>query len=528
MTRPPDLDRRLSALDRARALGVGRLDPEERARLDEVRTHASERLARGDRCVVVALGGGTGSGKSSLFNALTGSQLSPVGAVRPVTSEPLAAAVGEPADCAPLLDWLEVRRRHLLPADERLPEGLVLIDLPDHDSVARDHRDIVDRFVARVDVLVWVVDPLKYAQRALHADYLREMAAHAEVTIVVLNRIDELAPADRETVRADLASLLAAEGLEAARVVATSAATGEGVGELSDVIRADVHRRHAVAARIAADVVAAGAEVTARCRPVPDPVPVEAPELTSAMASAVGAEGLAADAERAYRQDARAGSGPLLTGAVVALLALFVRPLRRWRTGRARRRAVALRGPEGGLSVGVRHALLGVVERSTDGAAQRWRVRLRGLAEEGGAALARALDAELERIELTPQPRAWWRLLAVVWTLVELVAVAGLLWLTASAVLVWLQLPPLPSPDVAGRLSLPTVLLLAGGVGWLLVAGIRRRAVDRGAARHRRTVAERVRREVDGRARTHVLAPLADEVAAIRELDEALETAAAG
>ena len=44
--------------------------------------------------------------------------------------------------------------------------GLVLVDLPDHDSAAVQHREQVDRILALVDAVIWVVDPEKYADFA--------------------------------------------------------------------------------------------------------------------------------------------------------------------------------------------------------------------------------------------------------------------------------------------------------------------------------------------------------------------------
>ena len=70
-----------------------------------------------------------------------------------------------------LLDWLEVPRRHRH-APEPALDGLVLLDLPDHDSVKLEHRLEVDRLVGLVDVLVWVLDPEKYADAAVHDRYL--------------------------------------------------------------------------------------------------------------------------------------------------------------------------------------------------------------------------------------------------------------------------------------------------------------------------------------------------------------------
>lgn len=525
MSRTPRLEDRLAALDRARSLGEGRLTAEELAAADEVRTRAAERLARGDRVVVAALAGGTGSGKSSLFNGLAARPLAEVGARRPVTSEPTALAVGATEDAGAVLDWLEVSDRAAVPADDRLPEGLVLLDLPDHDSVAVSHRAIVDRFVDRVDVLVWVVDPLKYAQRALHETYLRELVAHAEVLLVVLNRSDELAPGDRATVTEDLRDLLAAEGLGAARVLVTSAATGEGVDDLLDELRREVSARHAMASRIAADVVTVARDLATRVGPAPADPPSASPALLRAMAAAVGVAGVGEDGERAYLQDGRARTRPLLSGLLLSLLARVIRPLRRWRTERARRRAVELRAPAGELPVGVRHALLELVDAAVADADPRWRPPLRALAEDRGSALATALATDLGRLELTPRPRPWWTVLRVLWTLVEVVLLVGAGWLVASGVLVWLQLPPLPSPDVVGAVGLPTALLLGGLVAWLLVAAVRGRAVRRGAARHRRRLGRTVTDTLRDRAASVVLDPLRTETAAVRELATALTAA---
>ena len=96
-------------------------------------------------------------------------------------------------------------------------DGLVLLDLPDHDSVEADHRAEVDRLVEVVDAFVWVVDPQKYADAALHQQYLRRFAGHAAVTIVVLNQIDLVPEGDRQGRVDDLARLLRDDGLDRVR-----------------------------------------------------------------------------------------------------------------------------------------------------------------------------------------------------------------------------------------------------------------------------------------------------------------------
>ena len=167
---------------------------------------------------VVALAGGTGSGKSSLFNALSGATFSPPGVTRPTTRHSHACVWGMEG-AAPLLDWLGVQRRHRYARASALDQGeanlagLLLLDLPDHDSVVAGSAAMVDRLVKMVDMLVWVLDPLKYADASVHQRYLVPLAGHAAVTTVVLNQCDTL-PADQIADCAeDLRRLLDAEGL---------------------------------------------------------------------------------------------------------------------------------------------------------------------------------------------------------------------------------------------------------------------------------------------------------------------------
>src|SRR5204863_269164 len=83
--------------------------------------------------------------------------------------------------------------------------------------------------VGLVDLLVWVVDPQKYADEALHRGYLRPLVGHDEVMVVVLNQVDKLAETEVETCLKDLRRLMDADGLATVRILATSATRGDGV-----------------------------------------------------------------------------------------------------------------------------------------------------------------------------------------------------------------------------------------------------------------------------------------------------------
>ena len=91
----------------------------------------------------------------------------------------------------------------------------------------------VDRLVKLADLLVWVLDPQKYADAAIHDRYLRPLASHRDIMLVVLNHIDTVPEARRESMVGDLKRLLAQDGLDGVPVITTSARHGEGVPELT-------------------------------------------------------------------------------------------------------------------------------------------------------------------------------------------------------------------------------------------------------------------------------------------------------
>src|SRR3954447_16903288 len=234
------LDHRLTALAEATDIAEGRLEPAVVQDARAVVQRAGERIGHGLEATVVALAGPTGAGKSTLFNALAGRALTAEGVRRPTTATATAAVWG--ANQPALLDWLEVPARHVL--DGGGPEGLVLLDLPDFDSVEAAHRLEVDRLVRLVDLLVWVVDPQKYADAALHDRYLRPLARHAAGMVVVLNQADRLGP-QAEGAREDLRRLLAASGMGRVPVLGVSARTHEGSSALRRVIEERVAGRAA-------------------------------------------------------------------------------------------------------------------------------------------------------------------------------------------------------------------------------------------------------------------------------------------
>ena len=261
---------------------------------------ARDRLALGADHTVVALAGGTGSGKSSLFNAIAGLPFAEVGVQRPTTSQVTACVWAH--DATALLDWLQVdplrrrQRESALDADTQAAlRGLVLLDLPDHDSIAPEHRDVVDRILPQADLIVWVVDPQKYADQALHGGYLRHLGGHSAAMIVVVNQVDTVPPGARAALLADVARLLEADGLTGVGVYPVSAANGEGLEDLHQVLEAAVAGHGLAEVRAGVAVEEAVLAVAARTGTTPA-LPVR-DAIVAGLVEAAGVPGQAAALE---------------------------------------------------------------------------------------------------------------------------------------------------------------------------------------------------------------------------------------
>lgn len=219
----------------------------------------AERLALGVDHTVVALFGGTGSGKSSLFNALTHLEFADVGARRPTTSQAAACTWGD--DAAQLLTFLGVSAHRRIRRDSALDgtdeddlAGLVLLDVPDYDSVTTAHQLQVDRLVPLADVLVWVLDPQKYADAALHDGYLRQLGARSEDMLVLVNQVDTLPVDSLEHLMDDVRSLLVADGLADVTVLPVSALRGDGLDRVRALLVERVGRESNAARTASAEM----------------------------------------------------------------------------------------------------------------------------------------------------------------------------------------------------------------------------------------------------------------------------------
>lgn len=507
---------RLDALRELVGLARTRLDSRTLAEAGRVLDEAAARRRLSGEHTVVAIAGATGGGKSALFNALAGVPLSETGLRRPTTAAPIACSWSDGA--APLIDRLGIPgrlRRRAVPnpdGDAQL-SGLVLVDLPDHDSAVVEHREQVDRILALVDAVIWVVDPEKYADAVLHERYLRPLAGHAEVMFVVLNQVDRLPGEAADQVLDDLRRLLDGDGIAlgeygepGATVLALSALTGEGVGELRDALGQFVAERGAAARRVLADVNAAAA----RLRPVcvtsgRAGLSEEArEEFAARLADAVGATAAGEAAERAWLRNANRACGTPW--------------LRLWRWCRERREPFTGRFPvpahadrEATARQCVEQAVRAVADRAAAGLPTPWAQMVREAAARGARGLPEALDELAEDPARAGRPLrpGWWPLALLAQTSMMLLLFLGSLWLLGQIV------GFMPSQPVAPLL--PMVAGTAGGPAVEWACGVAARGPAR---RYGLEVELRLRDAAAACGRARVLDPVTAELLRYQEVRE--------
>lgn len=198
------------------------------------------RLADLDAPLLAVVGGSTGSGKSTLVNALLGVATTRAGVIRPTTRQPILvhapadagwfasdrilpglarvrgriSAPGTPASSAG--DTPEESRigELMLLEHESVPRSLAIIDAPDIDSVADENRALAAQLLAAADLWLFVTTANRYADAVPWR--LLESAAARSITVgIVLNRVP---PGALDEVLPDLNAMLEDRGLADAPV----------------------------------------------------------------------------------------------------------------------------------------------------------------------------------------------------------------------------------------------------------------------------------------------------------------------
>jgi energy-coupling factor transporter ATP-binding protein EcfA2 len=147
---------------------------------------------------IVCLMGGTGTGKSTLFNSLAGHIISDVGKTRPFTVRPRILAPEEAVESlrsCPFLqtsqDTDETERETpdlVVSLQDTAFEGLILVDTPDFDSVELNHHITADSFFILSDVIVFVTSQEKYGDMIGYR-MIRRAMAWGKALLFVMNKV---------------------------------------------------------------------------------------------------------------------------------------------------------------------------------------------------------------------------------------------------------------------------------------------------------------------------------------------------
>jgi GTP-binding protein EngB required for normal cell division len=524
------LAERIDVLDRLVALGDGRVD---QALMDDAAAllaRAGERMRLSGEHTVVALAGGTGSGKSSLFNAICGLELSPTGLRRPMTSLAHACVWGLDG-AGPLLDWLGIDTRHRYarasaldgagaagpPGSAGSLQGLVLLDLPDHDSIRAANIAEVEKYISVADLMIWVLDPQKYADFAVHRRYLAPLAGHTGVTLIVLNQIDRLEPEETEECVKDLRRLLEAEGLRNPHILTTSATAGTGVDGFRDVLTDTVAARHARVERLLADIDRLAARFEGQYGEAEPPSTIgdkRTAGLMEALSDAAGVPAVAEAMESAFELRALDYVGwPL--GRLASRL--HSDPLRRMRLGELRDELrQAFTTPVNAQQSLVDNALHEVTEDVVRDLPPSWQRSVRDAGRSRADELPEALGDSLRKVVpgFNQVPAVWWIVRA--WQYVLLAGAAlGLIWLGAIVAFGALKLADAPL-DIVGDTSVaPYVVVLflcTLGLG-ALTASAARNLIALSAVKHGERLEQQMRASIEVAARAMVIAPVEQELA---------------
>jgi hypothetical protein len=446
----------------------------------------------------------------------------------------------------------------------------------------------VNRLVSQADLMVWVLDPQKYADAAVHSRYLVPMAGHASVIAAALNQADLLTPEQAEDCVSDLRRLLDAEGLHDARVLVTSASSAAGVADLRKALIETVIARQAALRRIGADVDAVAArfvpyagdiEVRARVSPAPpwaaapepagpgstggapvgaaagqataagngaqgeadagvvdtggmarSALPAAATEtLAAAFATAAGVSGVS----RAL-QSARELKAVDYVGWPVAWLADRVArrdPVRKIRLGALwnELREVSA-GATGAQRSDISNAITALADEAGHGLPGPWQASVRQAARSRTAEIPGALGTAIAgSLPKENSVAPWWRAAAAWQGLLLGAAAVGLAWMMAIIILGGFGAAPHAALLLRDVGLLPWVALMVAAVlllGWLTANGCMALAI-RDADREREQTQQRMRAGIAEVARQYVVAPVERELSEFARFHDELTVARA-
>ncbi|WP_432791553.1 GTPase [Brevibacterium sp. K11IcPPYGO002] len=519
-----EIRRLADGIRHALSLSEDKLAGDVRTDAQNLLDRAEDRLGLGEDFTVVAFAGSTGSGKSSLFNAVAGLEIARVGVRRPTTSRPTACVWGEGGN--DVLDWLHVPERSrtwresaLDGDDQRRLHGLILLDLPDHDSTAVEHRVESDRLVGLVDVVFWVVDPQKYADFSLHSEYLTKLAENSANMVVVLNQIDKLSPEEQKAATDHLRQLLNEDGLSETNVRISSAVSREGIPEIRSILADTVDSNDAAAERLLADMQAMAKRIRKELgEPVSSPDELAgASRLVETMSEAAGVEAVAQTVHDDYIRRAYRKTGyPVLAWAQRNA----PDPLGA-KHGQDRDELVRASVPATtrAQSSHVRLMAHELIAESVSTMPQAWQNEAAAAEKKSTDELSQNLDSAVTAVEITRQSPGWWSLAHTLQIIFFVASLIGLLGIIVSALVAAIGSGALP----AWCWIVSCGLFVIGCIGSFVTSLMAKSARARGAEEAAAEVDGRLRDAVGGVAQSSYLNPVKTVIGEHRRAYEMLD-----
>lgn len=153
--------------------------------VSSIRNYLIPRIRGPRQPLLVVFAGPTGAGKSTLLNSVAGAELSRTGSLRPTTKSPVVFAAEGRSQAYHQIGGVDCR---VVVGKAPILDQLTLVDTPDIDSTAVEHRAKAEALIDNADVVIFVNSAMRYGD-LVPWEVLRRAESRGAPIVPVLNRI---------------------------------------------------------------------------------------------------------------------------------------------------------------------------------------------------------------------------------------------------------------------------------------------------------------------------------------------------